>query len=328
MMDDESTRLVWQSIAGIVAQSPPEQALGELREFGWAELLLSEDSQLATEALFSAQGRHVVPWTGLDKVLLAHLRPDDDLWTATVVLPSAGHDVPTSMLSGSTLRITGVTAVRATRPALIVVPALEDGELVIASGRLPTDGVWPEHAGGLDPASGWTSLDVAIPAGELLVTRGTQAASAWAAAAAAGQRALAHELASLAESMLELAAEHVTSRKQFGVPIGSFQAVQHRLADVKVWVELAKLAAENAWEESDPRASALAKILAGRAARTAIKNCQQVLGGMGFTWEHQFHRLLRRASVLEPLLGGAEHLRERVGASIIAAGSGPRLVML
>jgi hypothetical protein len=330
MMDEESTRLVWQSVAGIVADTPPERALDELRDFGWSDLL-SDETKLATAALFVAQGRHVVPWTGLDKVMLAHLLPDADLWSAcAVVLPPPGRDLPSSSLAAGSpvLRVAGTVAVSATRPDFVAIPALEEGQVVIVSGPLPLGTAWPEHGGGLDPASGWMSLELELPSDGLVVTRGPAAALAWSAALAAGHRALAHELAALAQSMLDLAVQHVSERKQFGVPLGTFQAVQHRLADVKVWVELAALAADNAWEESDPRASALAKILAGRAARTAIKNCQQVLGGMGFTWEHQFHRYLRRASVLEPLLGGAEQLREGLGASIIAEGRGPRLVML
>jgi alkylation response protein AidB-like acyl-CoA dehydrogenase len=331
MMDEESTRLVWASVGGIVADSPPDRALADLREFGWLDILLSEDAQLATAALFAAQGRHVVPWTGLDKVMLAHLSTATDLWSPIgLVLPSPGSDLPTSSLVRGTavLRVVGTVAVSATRPDLVVVPALEDGELVIATGSLPAATPWPERGSGLDPDSGWTSVALDLPSDGLVLVTGPAAAVAWSAALAAGQRALAHELTALAESMLDLAVQHVSERKQFGVPLGTFQAVQHKLADVKVWVELAALAADDAWEESDPRASALAKILAGRAARTAIKNCQQVLGGMGFTWEHQFHRYLRRASVLEPLLGGSEQLRERLGASIIADGRGPRLVML
>jgi hypothetical protein len=330
MMDLESTRLVRSSVEGIVADTPPERALAELREFGWSDILAAE-AELATASLFTAQGRHLVPWTGLDKVMLAHLRPEEDLWSAhAVVLPSPGRDVPTSVLDAgsSALRVLGVVAVSGTRPGLVVVPAFDGEELVIASGPLPEATAWPERGGGLDPASGWMSVDLEIPSAALVLTRGPAAAVAWSTALAAGQRALAHELSALSESMLDLAVQHVIERQQFGVAIGSFQAVQHRLADVKVWVELASLAADSAWEESDPRASALAKILAGRAARTAIKNCQQVMGGMGFTWEHQFHRYLRRASVLEPLLGSADLLREELGSSIIAAGRGPRLVML
>jgi Acyl-CoA dehydrogenase, C-terminal domain len=78
-----------------------------------------------------------------------------------------------------------------------------------------------------------------------------------------------------------------------------------------VWQEVAELDA--AWEDELPASAELAKVLAGRLVRTAAANCQQVLGGMGFTWEHEFHRYLRRGLLLEPPLGSAAQLRAVVG---------------
>jgi alkylation response protein AidB-like acyl-CoA dehydrogenase len=128
--------------------------------------------------------------------------------------------------------------------------------------------------------------------------------------------------------MLDLAVAHTRDRRQFGQVLGSFQAVQHKLADVRVWLEAADLGAESAWEDIDQFSAALAKIHAGRAARTAARNCQQVLGGMGFTWEQPFHRYLRRAWTLEPLLGTAEALRGEIGAALRERGSLPLLAQL
>jgi alkylation response protein AidB-like acyl-CoA dehydrogenase len=72
----------------------------------------------------------------------------------------------------------------------------------------------------------------------------------------------------------------------------------------------------------------LAKSLAGRAARIAATHCQQVLGGIGFTAEHPFHRYLARALVLDSILGSATELPAAIGAHLISAGTIPRLVEL
>lgn len=72
----------------------------------------------------------------------------------------------------------------------------------------------------------------------------------------------------------------------------------------------------------------MAKSLAGRAARIAATQCQQVLAGIGFTAEHPFHRFLARALVLDSVLGSATELPAAIGAHLISAGTIPRLVDL
>jgi alkylation response protein AidB-like acyl-CoA dehydrogenase len=101
-----------------------------------------------------------------------------------------------------------------------------------------------------------------------------------------------------------------------GVRWAPSQAVKHALADVRLWQESAALAAAAAWEDRGPGSAALAKALACRASRTARQNCQQHLGGMGFTWEYAFHRYLRRALTLEPLLGGARVQQAELGRAL------------
>jgi alkylation response protein AidB-like acyl-CoA dehydrogenase len=72
----------------------------------------------------------------------------------------------------------------------------------------------------------------------------------------------------------------------------------------------------------------MATILAGTAARLAAKQCQQVMGGMGFTWEHPLHRYVRRALALDALYGSASELTAQVGARLAADGHVPGLVQL
>jgi hypothetical protein len=142
---------------------------------------------------------------------------------------------------------------------------------------------------------------------------------------AAGRRALGWWLAGTGRAMLGLAREHALDRVQFGRPIASFQAVRHRLADALIALdgaEAALLAAE------DDLGSLLAKAAAGQAALTAARHSQQVLGGIGFTAEHGLHRHVRRALVLDGLLGSALELTREAGALLRAQGSAPRLVHL
>jgi alkylation response protein AidB-like acyl-CoA dehydrogenase len=124
----------------------------------------------------------------------------------------------------------------------------------------------------------------------------------------------------------------VKSRTQFGKPLASFQAVKHRLADVRLAQECAQLAAGAAWEPAADVdaviAAVLAKAMANRFTRLAREHCQQVLGGMGFTWEHDFHRYARRALVLEPFFGSTERLHSMLGESMHRTGGTPRLAIL
>jgi alkylation response protein AidB-like acyl-CoA dehydrogenase len=147
-------------------------------------------------------------------------------------------------------------------------------------------------------------------------------------ARAAAHRALAHDLTGAAQQMLDLAVAHACERVQFGRAIGSFQAVQHRLADTYVSVAGARVALEEAWTAPGSTTALLAKLWAGRAARTAARQSLQVLGGLGFTWEHPMHRYLRRVHVLDGLLGSSQQLARELGAEIRAAGDVPTLANL
>jgi alkylation response protein AidB-like acyl-CoA dehydrogenase len=125
--------------------------------------------------------------------------------------------------------------------------------------------------------------------------------------------------------LIALACDHVTHRQQFGRPIGSFQAVKHRLADATVAVVAAESALDEAWATDDDFSAMLAKALAGRAVRSAAKESQQVLGAMGFTWDHPLHRYIRRSMVLDAILGSAPALAVTVGDELLARREAPRV---
>jgi hypothetical protein len=142
---------------------------------------------------------------------------------------------------------------------------------------------------------------------------------------ATGRRALGWWLVGASRVMLSLAREHALSRTQFGRPVASFQAIRHRLAETLVGIEGAEATLNAA---TDDFTSLLAKAAAGQAALTAAKHCQQVLGGIGFTAEHDLHRHVKRALVLDGLLGNARELTREAGAAVRAECSAPRLANL
>jgi Acyl-CoA dehydrogenase, C-terminal domain len=142
------------------------------------------------------------------------------------------------------------------------------------------------------------------------------------------RRAVGWWLVGSARAMLSLARQHALDRVQFGKPIASFQAVRHRLAETLVAIEGAEATLGLPGDESPDLTAMMAKAAAGKAALTAAKHCQQVLGGIGFTEEHDLHVHVKRVLVLDGLLGSSRELTRRAGAGLRARGSAPRLAYL
>jgi alkylation response protein AidB-like acyl-CoA dehydrogenase len=130
--------------------------------------------------------------------------------------------------------------------------------------------------------------------------------------------AVAAELTGVAQRAMEMAIDYAKERQQFDRPIGAYQAVSHRCAGMLYDVEEARsLTYYAAWcadDEPDslPLASSMAKARASDAAWRVTNDALQVLGGIGFTWEHDLHFLLKRAKVDAELLGDTRMHRERV----------------
>jgi alkylation response protein AidB-like acyl-CoA dehydrogenase len=145
---------------------------------------------------------------------------------------------------------------------------------------------------------------------------------------AAGRHALGWWLVGSSRAMLSLARQHAVDRVQFGRPVASFQAVRHRLAETLVAVEGAEATLVAAAAEPDELSFLLGKAAAGQAALIAARHCQQVLGGIGFTAEHELHRHIKRSLVLDAMLGSSRELTREAGATLRAKGCAPRLVQL
>jgi alkylation response protein AidB-like acyl-CoA dehydrogenase len=145
---------------------------------------------------------------------------------------------------------------------------------------------------------------------------------------AAGRQALGWWLVGSGRAMLALARRHALDRTQFGRPVASFQAIRHRLAETLVALEGAEATLVAAAAEPAELSFLLAKAAAGQAALTAAQHCQQVLGGIGFTAEHELHRHVKRALVLDAMLGSSRELTREAGAALRRNGFAPRLVQL
>ena len=109
-------------------------------------------------------------------------------------------------------------------------------------------------------------------------------------------------------------------RQQFNKPLGANQAVQHKLADAKVLLEAATVIADEAWETPTPFAALAAKAQASRAFDLIAASGQQLLGAIGYTWEHEWRRYVRRGFLLTVLLGSADELEYEIGATLVADG--------
>jgi alkylation response protein AidB-like acyl-CoA dehydrogenase len=131
------------------------------------------------------------------------------------------------------------------------------------------------------------------------------------------------ELVGVCDRALAMTVEHVKDRKQFGVPVGSFQAVSHRCAQMLLDTEKARsTTAFAAWTaDADPErlaeAAAMAKAASSDAGREVTAAAIQMHGGIGFTWEADVHWLFKRAQLDAALLGGAKRHRARL-ASILS----------
>ena len=153
-------------------------------------------------------------------------------------------------------------------------------------------------------------------------------------ATAAVRRALEESVTAVAavtvgacQRIFDIINAHAKERVQFGVPIGSFQAVKHKLADMYRDIERARVlvyyAALTLTEDHADRtlAASMAKAAAGEAQRRCVQDGLQLAGGIGYTWEHDLHLFLRRAKVGELHFGSASHHRRNVARLALLSGA-------
>jgi alkylation response protein AidB-like acyl-CoA dehydrogenase len=253
----------------------------------------------------------------------SHLVPGPTLWT---VLAAGLVD---RVAEGEQL-VGGIEAraVQADGTALVEHAVDLDALLVLAD-----DGVWLHQTADLAAAEALDPLDPLTSVGRVTglgAGNGQRVGDAHDAARLRllGTTLTAALLAGVAARSLEVARTYALEREQFGVAIGSFQAVKHLLADMYLQAGLAQCATYAAAavvqdpDGDDPmRAAAGAKLLASEAAITNASTAIQVLGGMGFTWEMLPNHLLKRAWVLEQSFGTVDEHALHLGSTLASVAS-------
>ncbi|MGW1211077.1 acyl-CoA dehydrogenase family protein [Streptomyces sp. NPDC002499] len=200
----------------------------------------------------------------------------------------------------------------ATHLAAGVVPGAATGETVVAAadGRLVE---WLDEADvvlpGAEGAVPLRSVDPSTPLHRVPAPARTDPVAVLLTAA---------EQLGTATRVCELAVQHARTREQFGQPIGAFQAVKHLCAGLLVRAEVARAAVYAAAVTADRTDIAAARLLADEAAVRGARDCLQVHGGMGFTWESEVHLHLKRAWVREQRGGGSAECEELLAAELVA----------
>ena len=204
----------------------------------------------------------------------------------------------------------------------LIVAARLDGELALFIVDANAAGLTKHATPGVDLTRRLHAVSFSGTPAELLA-KGGAALRAIEESLDVAATGLAAEMAGGMQRLVDLTVEYAKTRKQFGRPIGSFQAVQHQCADMLFWLEGARSAAYYAaWalNENAPDARtavSVAKAYASETYRDAGNRAIQVQGGMGFTWENDAHLYYRRAKASETAFGDATYHRERIAKALI-----------
>jgi hypothetical protein len=317
-MDADDLDLFRRSLRSATEQHTGAALDAALDDLGWSDALAA-DPRIAVSQLFELQGAANADSSALDQVVRGALGVDDEV---AIVLPQLGSRTPPGALDGGLFTVVGLGshAFASHDRALVVARSGgTDVAIVVSVGDLevrPVEGIDP-RLGLVEITADATRLDTPSPT-----------TSAWTAAEGRAQVALGHELVGASRTMLTLAREHALERVQFGQPIAMFQAVRHRLAETLVAIETAEAVLDAAWLDGSPGTAAMAKALAGRAARTTARHCQQVLAGIGFTTEHDLHLFIRRVLVLDEVFGSSRGLTRQLGEQLLDTRQLPPLLPL
>jgi hypothetical protein len=300
MIDGEIATLVRNSLREALA-GPTKDISAALAEFGWQDLVYTDEA-FAFTALFEEQGYLAADTDALDIAIATVLGLDGRapvLWPLTA--DASAQDIGGSgvvFIEGVSLRgplnATGnILAPVAGRVQMLAVSSIEEVAL-----------------GGMARGSAWVRGRVwGTPTTEFGPWRDVE----WRA-----RLAIASELVGLAHRIVDLAADQVSARRQFGRPIASNQAVRFRLAEAYVEMVGAQALIAAAWQDRLPSAAGWAKAAAGSAHDAVAKHAMQVCGAIGLSEEHPLPGLVRRGLALDALLGSASSQQLRIGKELLA----------
>jgi alkylation response protein AidB-like acyl-CoA dehydrogenase len=290
-----------------------ERLWGELCELGWPGIAVSEANggqglgRVELSILCEELGRVVAPVPFLGSVL------------ASTLIEHAGSEAQRERWLGELASGKMIGAVGLARDGIaeLMIGAPEAQVMVLVEGEqarvLAVEEAEVIELASIDSTRTAARVSAPAEAGETL--DGDSAAGVDRAIVA-----IASELVGVCDRALQMTVAYVKERKQFGVPVGAYQAVSHRCAQMLLDTEKARsTAAFAAWTaDADPErlaeAAAMAKAAASDAGLEVTASAIQAHGGIGFTWEADVHWLYKRAQLDAALLGGAKAHRARLSA--------------
>jgi hypothetical protein len=326
-MDSELLDLLRTSVRHVLMSADTTPIGERLIELGWRDVV-ADAPAAALKMLFEVRGDTLSPAGVLDVVLtdrLAELSSCEGASGRALLLAPTLRDVcPSGRLTDGRVDIDGV-ALSPVEPGAPVVVSMgaPDGAVRLGLVNVP-HGARVCRINGMDPSLGLTAVTALVPARDVEWIDG-RVAQLFDEIVALGRCALSAELLGLARHMVASAVQYACDRRQYGRPIGSFQAVQHRLADAHAAIVGADAVLTEVFAERSSFGATVAKALAGRAFEEASRQSQQVYGAIGFTWEHEFHRYLRRGYVLDTLFGDWRTLQVEIGTEVLETQRVPRV---
>jgi alkylation response protein AidB-like acyl-CoA dehydrogenase len=351
-----------QELPSVLARETTEKATDfsakiwqQLVSQGWTGLIFSEDQggmglgMVELAVAFEEMGRALVPGPFMSTVPLAGslmsqaapaalrdkclkqisdggakatvaILEDSASWEPSAIQLHAADDVSGIRLTGRKLFVTD-----AGEADLIIVAARSTDGLVLALVPRDSSGVSISPMPSIDtlrPLYELALSDVRVPTDRILA-RGQHAEEALSHSIDVATIAVTAEMVGGMQWMLDATVEYAKTRKQFGKPIGQFQAIQHHCANMLLMTESSRSAVYYAaWTmdarpELAPLAVSIAKTYASDCYRESGNLGIQVHGGIGFTWDHEIHFYYKRAKASELLFGDATFHRERIAKRIM-----------
>ena len=340
-------------VRAVVEDGAPATGLwAQMVELGWPALTIAEDlgglglGAVELAVVVEELGRVLAPGPFIPTVtqfapvvqelgtpdqqhrFLSPIAHGDLIGTLAITEPGSGIDVAAVRATATPSdggwkldgRKTGVLgAVEADEIA--VVARVGEGDVEVAAFVVPSDALVIEPVTAFDGTRSLANVvldSVSVPSDRLLGDPGVSAASGLRRAIDEAMVAIALETVGTCQTIFDVTLEYTKQREQFGVPIGSFQALKHKLADMLVALERARatgyFAALAIAEDDDRRAAAAstARIAAADCQRLLAKEGIQIHGGIGYTWEHDMHLYVRRVKTDAQLLGTEAEQRARL----------------
>jgi hypothetical protein len=316
-MDAEMRDMLSSSLRRVLVDKSDRSLADRLVELGWDEVV-ADDAPTALRMLFEIKGEVLGHGDALGPLVartVADSVGQPGLIGTSLVLPSSWDgDQLSGVIEDDKLVVDGLLFGLPSEGASLVVPVGHGPAIRLAV--VGSDGLVQGEPAIIDDDFGLARAAGTIDASTATWVSGDEAAAAWEAALAVGRWTLAAELVGIGRHVLNEAVAYTRDRVQYGRPIGTFQALQHRLASAYTSIVGASQVVAEAATSGSSWTALVAKAVAGHAAEDCCTQAQQSYGAIGFTWEHQFHRYLRRTYMLDRLFGDWRTLEFDIGRTL------------